>query len=290
MTRKLHSHLLLLLTALIWGVAFVAQDVAMDYLPPFTFNGSRMLLAGIALMPFVFRSEKKEKISPSKNHKTLYVAGFWCGLMLFFGSSFQQLGIAHTSAGKAGFITALYIVLVPLLGLFRGKKVRIFVWIAVVLCTLGLFLLCINESFQINLGDIYLLFCALSFAGHILVVDSFAHQTNPIRLSCMQFFVCGILSLITALIFEKPTLSGFISSLIPILYAGLLSGGVGYTLQIIGQRDTDPTVASLILCLESVFAVLAAWLLLGDTLSFRELSGCVLMFIGILLAQMPSQK
>ena len=290
MNQRLRANLLLLLTALIWGVAFVAQDVAMDHLPPFTFNGSRMVLGGLVLLPVVFFQNRKKEKPSRDSRKRLWKAGFWCGLMLFLGSSFQQIGIQQTSAGKAGFVTALYIVLVPLLGLFRGKRVRFLLWAAVALCTVGLFLLCVTGTLTIHTGDLFLLLCAFAFAGHILVVDHFNAKTDPMAMSCLQFFICGEFSLMMALLLEKPTVSGFTASLIPIVYAGVFSGGVGYTLQILGQRNTDPTVASLILCLESVFAVLAAWILLGDVLSLRELTGCAFMFAGILLAQLPEKK
>ena len=298
MTRKLRANLLLLLTALIWGVAFVAQDVAMDHVQPFTFNGARMLLAAFALLPVVYFQERKQKAAlpqtqeaaaTSQGRSSLWLAGFLCGLMLFLGSSFQQMGIQQTSAGKAGFVTALYIVLVPLLGLFRGKRVRLLLWLAVLLCAVGLFLLCVTESLTIGLGDIYLLLCALCFAGHILVIDHFAPRVNCLRMSCLQFFICSVLSLAATALLEQPTWASLSQAIVPILYAGVLSGAVGYTLQIIAQRDTDPTVASLILCLESVFAVLASWLLQGSLLSLRELSGCGLMFVGILLAQLPER-
>ena len=295
MNKKLRAHLMLLLTALIWGVAFVAQEVAMGTIQPFFFNGARMLLAGLALLPFVRKSAKLEK--PAANataapaeRKMLWQAGFWCGVMLFLGSGFQQLGVQQTSAGKAGFVTALYIVLVPLVGLFAGKRVRWLIGLAVALCTAGLFLLCVTETLEIGTGDIYLLLCAFAFTGHILVIDYFSARVNCMRMSCIQFFTCGALSLLAALIWESPTWSALWQSWIPILYAGVMSGAVGYTMQIIGQRDTDPTVASLIMSLESVFAVLAGFLILGGRLTPRELSGCALMFAGILLAQWPEKR
>jgi drug/metabolite transporter (DMT)-like permease len=287
---------MLFLTALIWGLAFVAQDVAMDSLEPFTFNGARMVLAGVALLPVIFWRSRKKPSGQSdappvrQSLKVLLSSGFWCGLMLFLGSGFQQLGIEQTSAGKAGFVTALYIVLVPLAGLVWGKRVGRNVWLAVAVCVVGLFLLCVTESLQIGQGDIYLLLCAFSFTGHILVIDHFSRQVDCVRMSCIQFFVCAGLSLAMAALCEQPTWAGLQRGLVPIVYAGVMSGAVGYTLQILGQRDTDPTVASLILCLESVFAVLAGWVILGEGLGTRGLAGCGLMFAGILLAQWPKRR
>ena len=288
MNRKIRASLMLFVTALIWGVAFVAQDVAMDSLQPFTFNGARMLLGGLALLPLIAWQGRGKRV-PEKKLQTPWMAGFWCGLMLFLGSGFQQLGILETSAGKAGFVTALYIVLVPLMGLFRGKRVRLMIWLAVGLCTAGLFLLCVTQALTIGKGDFYLLLCAFCFTGHILVIDHFSHRVDCLRMSCIQFFVCSGLSLLVMVFCEQPSWGALWQGIVPILYAGIMSGGVGYTLQIMGQRDIEPTIASLILCLESVFAVLAGWLILGDMLSARELLGCGLMFIGILLAQCPSR-
>lgn len=299
--RKVRANLMLLVTALIWGVAFVAQDVAMDSLPPFTFNGIRMALGGLALLPCIWLMRRKnarrdaealagERVAPAGNRRTLLTGGLCCGVALFLGSSLQQRGIMLTSAGKAGFVTALYIVLVPLVGLFLGKKVRLRLWLAVSVSLLGLFLLCVTEQLTMAPGDVFLIAGAVCYTGHILAVDHFAPQVDCLAMSCIQFFVTAVLSAFAALLWESPTWAGVRAAAVPILYAGVLSGAVGYTLQILGQRDTDPTVASLIMCLESVFAVLAGWLLLGDMLSPRELAGCGAMLVGIVLAQWPSKE
>lgn len=307
MKKKTRAHLLLLLTAFIWGVAFVAQDVAMDSMQPFTFNSARLLIAGLALMPCVHWLGRRERArrqrelvavrSPlSKNRnlreerQMLWLGGFCCGFFLFLGSSLQQLGIEQSTAGKAGFLTALYIVIVPLVGIFMGKRVRWTIWVAVALCAAGLFLLCVTLSFEIASGDVYLILCAFCFAGHIFSIDYFSSRTDCVRMSCVQFFVAAAFSLGCMALFEQPTWRSLEKGIIPILYAGVLSGAVGYTLQIVAQRDTEPAVASLLMCLESVFAVLAGWILLGDLLSFRELCGCVLMLAGIVLAQSPMRK
>ena len=303
MTKTLRANLLLLLTAFIWGIAFVAQDVAMDTMEPFTFNAARTLVAALALLPcirFLDRlnqkrgdssataSRKFADMTPAQK-RTLLLGGLCCGAALFVGSSFQQLGIRETSAGKAGFVTALYIVLVPLSGLFFKRSVRRNVWLAVALCTAGLFLLCVTDALTVGPGDLYLLLCAVAFTVHILVIDHFSPQTDCVRMSCLQFLVASALCATVMLFTEHPTFASLLRGWAPILYAGVLSGGMGYTLQMVAQRDTDPTVASLLMCLESVFAVLAGWVLLGDVLTVRELSGCALMLVGIVLAQLPAR-
>ncbi len=295
MSRTLRANLLLLMTAFIWGVTFVAQDVAMNSMEAFTFNGIRMGVAGLALLPCIAwlsrsKGETEPSPTPSARPKPFWLGGLCCGVALFLGSTFQQLGIVHSTPGKAGFITALYIVWVPLTGLLRGRRIRPLLWLAVAVCTLGLFLLCVTTGWTISLGDLLLVLCAFCFTGHILVIDFFASRADCLRMSCVQFFVCSALCLPLAFLLEKPTVEGIWRGIGPILFAGVLSGAVGYTLQILCQRDTNPTVASLILCLESVFAVLAGWVLLGDTLSAKELLGCVLMLTGIVLAQLPAKK
>ena len=302
--RKARANLLLLLTALIWGVAFVAQDVAMESMPPFTFGALRLALAGLALMPCIAllnrMGQKRSSASETerKNLRTmtreerrsLLTAGVCCGIALFLGTSFQQLGIQHTSAGKAGFVTTLYIVLVPVAGLFLGKRVRLHVWLAVLISLAGLFFLCVTEALTIGIGEIYLVVNALCFTVHILLVDYFAPRTDCLRMSCIQFLVAALLCSVAMILLETPTLAGIRAGIIPILYAGVLSGAVGYTLQILAQCDTDPTVASLLMCLESVFAVLAGWVILNQALSPRELLGCAGMLIGIVLAQVPAPR
>ena len=292
MNRKLRANLLLVLTAFIWGVAFVAQDVAADAVPPLTFNGLRMSLAALAMLPTVFftgrRTQTKMDV-PAR--RQLWLGGACCGVMLALGSAFQQLGITlGTGAGKAGFITALYIVLVPLLGIFWGRRIGKMVWIAVALSVTGLYFLCMQGSFSIDPGDGMLILCALSYSGHILVVDYFSRRTDCVKMSCIQFAVCAFICLLGAAALEQPSWDGVVNSAIPILYAGVLSGAVGYTLQIFAQRDAEPTIASLLMSLESVFAVLAGWILLGDALSLRELTGCALMMGGIVLAQLPEKQ
>lgn len=295
MTKQMRANLLLLLTAMIWGAAFVAQDVASEGVPPFTFNGLRMSLAALALLPTVWISTRRSgapswKQMQTEDRKTLLWGGVGCGVMLTLGSAFQQLGITMgTGAGKAGFITALYIVMVPLSGIFYGRRAGKLVWAAVVLSAVGLYLLCMKGSLAIDPGDDMLILCAMSYTGHILVVDHFSRRTDCLKMSCIQFAVCAFLCLMGAALFETPTWEGVRANMISIVYAGVFSGAVGYTLQILAQRDAEPTVASLLMSLESVFAVLSGWIILGDALSLRELSGCALMMGGIVLAQLPEK-
>ena len=305
MKKELRANLLLLLTAFIWGAAFVAQDVAMDAMEPFTFNAARMLIAALALLPAIRLLDALERrrapadaparprsfaaMTPAQK-RTLVIGGLCCGVALAVGSSLQQFGIRDTSAGKAGFVTALYIVLVPVSGLFFRRPVRRNVWIAVGLSVVGLFLLCVTDTLTIGPGDIALVLCAAAFTAHILIIDHFSPKTDCVRMSCLQFFVASGICAVLMLFTEHPTLPSLLKGWVPLLYAGVLSGGLGYTLQMVAQRDTDPTVASLLMCLESVFAVLAQWALQGELLSARELAGCALMQGGIVLAQLPGRK
>lgn len=288
--------IMLILTAFIWGTAFVAQSVGMDYLEPFTFNGVRSLIGGIALLPCILFLEKWNKKNPSEEtavkgtKKDLIVGGIACGVLLCAASSLQQIGLVYTTAGKAGFITACYIVIVPVFGIFLHKKIGLKVWIAVALSVVGLYFLCITEGFAIGKGDLYVFGCAILFSLHILVIDYFAPRVDGVKMSCIQFFVCGIISLIPMFALETPTIEGMLAGWFPLLYAGVLSCGVAYTLQIVGQKNVNPAIASLILSMESCFSVLAGWAILGEKLSMRESAGCVLMFAAIILAQLPEKK
>lgn len=291
----LKNSLLLLLTATIWGVAFVAQSVGMDYVGGFTFNMARSLIGSAVLLPVIWfmgrnSSKKAEEAQGSSSRKDLLWGGLACGILMCVASNFQQFGIKYTTVGKAGFITACYIVLVPILGLFLKKKCSPFIWLAVAMSVAGLYLLCITDGFSIGKGDILVLICAVLFSFHILVIDYYSPKVDGVKLSCIQFLVCGILSGIPALIFEKPEMCAVLTAWQPILYAGVMSCGVAYTLQIIGQKNMNPTVASLILSLESCISVLAGWVILGQQLSAREIAGCVIMFAAIILAQLPQKE
>lgn len=295
---KIKSSLLLFLTALIWGSAFVAQSVGMEYVEPFTFNAVRSLIGGLVLIPCtVFLDHINKKEVPAKERKqkkkpdkTLLLGGVCCGICYFAASNLQQVGIRYTTVGKAGFITAMYIVLVPLLGIFMKKKVGWKVWGSVVLAVFGLYLLCMTEQFSLGKGDTYVLLCALGFSFHILIIDHFSPLVDGVKMSCIQFLVAGVLSAVLMFLFEKPEVAVILEAWLPILYAGVLSSGVAYTLQIIGQKGMDPTVASLILSLESVISALSAWVLLGQRLSRKELLGCIVMFAAIILAQLPEKR
>ena len=291
---RLKNSLLLLLTATIWGVAFVAQSAGMDYVGPFTFNCARCLIGALVLVPLIFfmdRGKKRQREIPVENKKVLILGGVCCGLALFLASNFQQFGIQYTTVGKAGFITACYIVIVPLLGLFFGKKCSPLIWGAVVMAVVGLYMLCMTGgSGGINRGDLLMLVCAVLFSVHILVIDYFSPKADGVVISCVQFFTAGVLACVLMLLFEHPSMSAVIAAAAPILYAGVMSCGVGYTLQVVAQNGVDPTIASLLLSLESVFSVLAGWVILGQKLSGRELFGCALVFAAVLLVQIPTEK
>lgn len=284
-----------LLAALIWGTAFVAQDVCADVVEPMTFNAARSFIAVIVLLVIIwlfslFRRGKPERpaAEAKAGRKMLIVGGLCCGTALAVASNFQQAGIgAGTDAGKAGFITALYIVLVPLLGLFLHKKVSLPVWIAVIIAVAALYLLCIKGEFKLETGDLLILLCALFFAVHILIIDHFTQRVDGMKLSCAQFLVCGVLSLIGALIFEHPDWSAILSVALPILYVGVFSSGVAYTLQILAQKGSNPTVVTILLSMESVFAVISGAIILHQSMTAREYLGCALMLIAVLLAQIP---
>ena len=288
--KKTLSILVLLFGAFVWGVAFVAQRQASN-IGAFTLLAARSFLGSFALLPVIgikslFGGNKKS----ASNSKNLWKGGILCGIALAVASALQQIGIADTTAGKAGFITALYIVLVPIIGIFFKRKASFPVWIGVAVATAGMYFLCVEGGFSIAKGDYFILGCALCFSVQIMLVDHFAPKVDGVKLACIQFFTCGVVSLVPALIFEQPTLAVLQSAWMPILYLGLVSSGVGYTLQIVGQKNIPPALASLIMSLESVFAVLSGWLILQETLSTREMLGCGLMFVALVLAQINPKK
>lgn len=294
------SNLLLGLAAFIWGLAFVAQSVGMDYVDPFTFNACRFLIGGAALIPCIWFLNRRSRgqaetageaeAAPRTERKTAVLGGICCGAALFVASSFQQFGVAETTVGKAGFITALYIVIVPILGIFLRKKVSWSVWFSVALATVGMYLLCMTEGLRISRGDLYVFLCAVCFSFHILIIDYVSPKADGVVISCVQFFTAGVLSAVMMVLFETPQVSSILAAGGPILYAGIMSCAVGYTLQVVAQKNTDPVLASLILSLESAFSLLAGWVLLGQGLTLKELGGCALMFGAIILAQIPVGK
>lgn len=303
--KQLAGNLMLLTTATIWGMAFVAQRVGMDYVGPLTFSFSRFILAILVLIPVVRimdRTSRKKALEdgtyqePSSEEKKsqkkqLMKASLVCGCVLFCANALQQIGLVSTDAGKTGFITALYIVLVPVFSVALKHMPGLKCWIGVVLGTIGLYFLCITKSLTIAPGDLVILIGAGFWATHILVIDHFLPKVaDPVKMSQYQFIVVAVLSFIGAVIFEDISISAIIDCAIPILYAGALSGGIGFTLQILGQRHTNPTVASLILSLESVFGALFGFLILHERMSSREIFGCVLMFAAIIISQLPDKK
>ena len=291
-SKGILSTLLLLLTAMIWGSAFVAQSVGADSVGAFTFLASRSWLAGVALLPLILffrkhRSSGQEK--PAGTKRDLILGGVACGFFLFIASAAQQLGIASTTTAKAGFLTALYVIIVPILSLLFGKKARPIVWISALIAVAGLYLLCMKGRFALEAGDSLELLCSFLFACHIMTIDHFSPKVDGVTMSCIQFFSCAVFSTIAALLFEQPAWTQIRQALIPILYAGIMSSGVGYTLQIISQKNLNPTVASITMSLESVFSAVAGWIILEQALNGREIFGCVLMFAAIILAQLPSR-
>lgn len=291
-TDKIRQNLFPLLAAFIWGTAFVAQSVSTDFVEPFTFNTLRSVIAFFTLLIVSTAFSKvrkirgeKEKVSGSQ--KDLIIGGICCGIFLCIASNLQQLGLGETSAGKAGFITALYVVLVPVFSIFAGKKAPLAVWASVCISVVGLYLLCIKENFTIQRSDFYIFLCAVVFAMHILCIDRFVAKTDGIKLSCVQFLTVAVISGVCTMIFENPDWGGILHCILPILYVGVFSSGVAYTLQILAQKDSDPTVVTILLSLESVFSVLAGAVILGDRLSAREYLGCILMFAAVILAQIP---
>jgi len=299
LSKKIRAELMLLTTALIWGTAFVAQRSGMDFVGPFTFNGIRFLVGAVVMIPIIMVMDRlgntnqpqmpMTALEKRKERKFLWTGGFFCGLALLAGTGLQQMGLVYTTAGKTGFITALYIVIVPIIGIFLGKKVRMLLWVSVSLGVVGLYLLSINEGFSINIGDFFVFLCAFGFAAHILVVDYFSPKTNPIKLSAVQFFVCGALSLVIMAFVEEPEWRFIMDAAFPILYTGIMSCCVAYTFQVVAQRNVGPTVASLLLSMESVFAVIFGMLLLSEQLLPKEIVGCIIMFVAIILAQLPGK-
>lgn len=285
-TKKIKSTILLFLTAIIWGFAFVAQRVGAEYVGAFTFNGIRFLLGTMSLIPVILIFEK-EKFNKEKFKKTL-VSGLLAGVVLFVASTLQQFGVEITgSAGKAGFLTGLYIVLVPLIRFVMGKKTSILTFFGAIFAVVGLFFLCMTgDEISFGIGDVVLIIGAFFWAGHILVVDKFVNDISPLKFSMTQFFVCGFLSIIFAFFTEDIELSAIWSAGIPILYGGFMSVGIAYTCQILGQKDADPTFASIVFSTESVFSAIGGAIILHEIMSGRGYLGCVLIFIGIVLSQL----
>ena len=298
--KKIRSSLLLVLAAVIWGATFVAQSSAMDHIEPFTFNSIRFLIGAIVLLPFIPElrrkrdTNKQTEILPlpaGKSRTWLIVGSMLCGAALFTASSLQQTGIAlGDSIGKAGFITSLYIILVPILGIFFKKRAGYLVWISAAIALVGMYLLCVKQGFALEVSDILYLLCAFFFAIHILLISVYAPYLSSCALSAIQFATAAVLSGICMFIFETPDIHAILVAYKPLLYAGIFACGIAYTLQVVGQRDLDPTIASLIMCLESVVSVVSGALILHQTMTARELIGCIVMLIATVLALLPTKE
>lgn len=287
--------------ALIWGTAFVFQSMGNEYMEPFTFFASRSFLGFLVLVPFVIVKLKKQSSKVEKNNKIpikfTLIGGACCGIALTVASLFQQYGMKYTTVGKAGFITALYIIITPILGIFIKKKCPYTVWIGAVLSVIGMYFLCVTESFTVSIGDILILICAVIFSVQILAIDYFSPKTDGVVLSCIQFFVCFIISLVLALIFDKPSINQLVDGIIPVLYAGIMSSGVAYTFQILGQKNFNPTAAAMILSLESVISTVAGYIAYNfgfltkdQSLTSIQITGCVIVFCAVIFVQIPVDK
>ena len=288
--NALKGNLILMLTAVIWGVSFVSQRVGMEYIKPNTFNGIRTMIGVLILIPFIFVRDKAGKSRPC-DKKKLIIGGIICGALLCAAGTLQTWGMVYTTSGKSGFITAMYMIFVPIIGLFAGKKIRAVTAAGVVLAVAGMYMLSIGGTdLIINRGDVITLVCAFIFAFHIMAIDRFSSEVDCVKLAWLQFFVCGTINIILMLLFEHPDWELVRSCSVPILYSGIMSCGVAYTLQIVGQQYAEPTTSSIILSLESVFAALAGWVLLNETLTFREVLGCILMFVAIIIVQLPQKR
>ena len=284
----LKADFLLVLTAMIWGFAFVAQRVGMDYVGPFTFNAIRFALGSLSLLPLIWLLQKRKTAvsDAEKQNKSILIWGIMAGGALFAGASLQQAGMVYTTAGKAGFITGLYVVIVPLLGLFWKQRPQLSTWLGAIMAAVGLYFLSITSDFSISIGDLLVLIGAFFWSGHVLLIGWLAPQTDSLKLASAQFAVCSVLSLIIALLIETISFASIWQAIIPILYGGLCSVGIAYTLQIIAQRDAHPAHSAIILSLEGLFAAIGGWLLLGEVLSMRSLLGCALMLAGMLFSQL----
>jgi len=290
--RTVKSDCLLLLTACIWGFAFVAQRAGMEFVGPFTFNGIRFALGSLSLVPLILYQRRRElgsgTLQPKASLSTLLTGGMLAGLAIFIGASFQQIGLVYTTAGKAGFITGLYVIIVPVLGLFWRIYPNVGTWVGAIMAAIGLYFLSVTEQFTIAFGDLLELIGAFFWAAHVLLIGWYSPRINNLMLACFQFSVCSVMSLIAALILEDIALQGILDAAVPILYGGVCSVGVAYTLQVVAQKDAPPSHAAIILSLEAVFAAIGGWLILEETMTSRGLLGCSLMLVGMILSQTGS--
>ncbi|MCK5673917.1 MAG: DMT family transporter [Spirochaetales bacterium] len=293
-SNTIKNDFLLLLTAIIWGFAFTAQRAGMEFIGPFTFNGVRFLLGSVSILPLIFwetkADKKKERLNnekPSKDHglKLLIIYGAAGGILLYLGASLQQIGIVYTSAGKAGFITGMYVIIVPILGIFFKHKAGWRRWVGAILSITGLYYLSVKGNIKINTGDIFVMLSAFFWASHVIAISHFSPKVNALKLAFIQYFFCGVLSLASAFIFENVQKNTIVLAWLPILYGSLFSVGIAYTLQIFAQKKAHPAHAAIILSLEGVFAVLGGWLILGESLGAKGIAGCALMLGGMFVSQ-----
>lgn len=293
MFRNAKHTLFMFVAAFIWGSAFVPQRMGMEFIGPIAYNAWRSLIGCVAICIAVAifnRSGAVQQFSTRRARRDLIAGGFWCGIFLTIPTLLQQVGLQYTTAGKAGFVTALYILFVPMAGLFTGRRMPPFIWPGVAIALVGMYLLCVKDGFTVSKGDLYVFGCAVTFTAHIYAIDHFAKKVDGMLLCCAQFIMCGAISTALAFAFEGPTVGEFKAAFWPIMYTGVMSSGVAYTLQILSQRRISPAVAAIVMSMESVFAVLCGWVVLGERLSWREALGCVLVFVATLLAQIPRRQ
>lgn len=294
MGAKLKGNIILFITAIIWGISFVSQSVGMEYIEPNTFMGIRTLMGGIVLIPVIAiidKGKKKQGTYEKTDMKKLLKYGGICGLFLCVAQTLQTYGLQYTTTAKSGFLTALYIIFVALIGLFVGKKLNIKMATGILTAVLGMYFLCMfGESTDFNVGDILTIVCALFFAGQILCIDKFVSGIDGLKLSCTQFLVAGIVNTILMFLLENPDISAIMSCSTALLYSGIMSCGVAYTLQVVGQKYAEPTTASIIMSLESVFAAISGWIILNQSMSISQIAGCLLMFLAIVLVQLPDNR
>jgi len=284
------ANLLLLLTAAIWGFAFVAQRVGMDYVGPFTFNGVRFAVGALSLLPLIlfYKKDFQDTKSQDTELKSAVGVGLLAGVVLFLGASLQQIGLLYTTAGKAAFITCLYIVIVPMLGFFLKQYISMGTWFGCLMAIVGLYLLCVKDSFFISYGEVLELIGAFFWSAHILLIDRFARKVDVLKLSFVQFITCSVLSISTALFIETISIDTLRQAIVPILYGGICSVGIAYTLQVVGQKYAQPSHAAIILSMETVFAAIGGWIILNEKLGAQELLGCAIMLVGMLLSQLQN--
>ncbi len=294
LNKKIKGNVILFVTAIIWGISFVSQSVGMEYIGPNTFMGIRTLMGAMVLLPFIFftdRAKKKQGTYKKTDMKSLIKYGTLCGLFLCAAQTLQNYGLQYTTTAKSGFLTALYIIFVSVIGVFVGKKINSKMILGILTAVLGMYFLCLfGNSATFDVGDLLTIICALFFAGQILCIDKFVSYTDGVKLSCAQFLVAGIINTILMFVLENPDISAIMSCATALLYSGVMSCGVAYTLQVIGQKYADPTSASIIMSLESVFAAISGWIILGQGMSITQVFGCVLMFLAIVLVQLPDKK